>query len=140
MSESKPSSKSGLSQIADNLKETIGKAMSTALPYPPLDIYKTDDSVIVVTSSLQGLDPTTLDITMAGNELVIRGIVKMSDDVASEDYLHREQFHGEFRRSVIISLPIKSDEALANFKKGKLTITLPRQKSESDVIGIQITD
>ena len=58
--------------------------------------------------------------------VTIRGERKKDEEVRQEDYFHQECYWGPFSRSVILPMDIDSENAVASFKNGILTIKLPK--------------
>ncbi len=91
-----------------------------------MDIYETDDAVIVKTAPMIGVQPEDIDVSITADALTIRGETRPEDDVQSDSYLRRERKYGPFSRTVSIPRPVKADQAVADFKEGVLIITLPK--------------
>lgn len=90
-----------------------------------LDIYQTDESVIVK-ASLPGVKADEIDISVVGDVLTIKGELKAEEEVKEEHYIRREMRYGSFIRSVEIPVSVDSDKAEAVFENGVLTLTLPK--------------
>lgn len=102
----------------------------------PADICETENA-IEVTLDLPGFDEKNIDITFADGELSIQG---NQDDKREEDgknYHRIERSYGSFRRSFYLPSEIEEDGMEAQYKKGVLTITLPKsqeaQKSQKKI-------
>jgi HSP20 family protein len=90
-----------------------------------LDVYENEES-LVVTSSLPGVKPEDLEITITGDVLTIRGETKSEEKVEKANYLRQERRFGSFQRSVQIPGALQSDKAEASFENGVLTLTIPK--------------
>jgi len=90
-----------------------------------VDMYQTDEAV-VVKSSVPGIDPADLDISVTGDILTIKGETKSEEEVKEENYVRRERRYGSFSRSLSIPVAVMADKAQAEFKDGILTLTLPK--------------
>ncbi len=90
-----------------------------------LDVYETEDS-LVVQSSIPGVKPEDVDITITGNTLSISGESKEEKEVKEENYLRRERRYGAFSRSVTLPEGVNADQAEADFEDGVLTLTIPK--------------
>ncbi len=90
-----------------------------------LDMYETEDAV-VIKSSIPGVKPEDVDITVTGNTLSISGETKEEEEVKEENFIRRERRYGAFSRSVTLPEGVKADEAEANFEDGVLTLTVPK--------------
>jgi HSP20 family protein len=60
--------------------------------------------------------------------LMIGGVTLPEQGYPESTFLQRERRFGKFSRALRIPRPVKADEARAEFKKGFLTITLPKIK------------
>jgi HSP20 family protein len=132
-----------INAIRDNLRKTLDAGLKsiTSSQFPPLDVYREAELVVVRTPPLDGLDPSTIDVTMVSTELTISGTTRSTDEVPSESYLRRERSFGQFSRTITIPIRVKAEEAKAKVKNGVLTITFPTVASEdSEVIDIQVAD
>ena len=93
----------------------------------PLDIYQTEDSV-VVKAPVHGIRPEDVEVTIDGNTLTVRGESKASEEVKEEDYILREQRHGTFCRSVTLPAGLDTHKAEATYEDGVLTLAIPRRE------------
>jgi HSP20 family protein len=89
----------------------------------PLDVYATPEEIVIV-SSLPGLTPDEVDITIDGDRLTIRG--ELRPPLENVDYLFQERSYGPFSRSLTLNVPVNTDQAEAVFENGVLTLTLPK--------------
>lgn len=90
-----------------------------------IDVYQTD-SEIVIKSTIAGVKPEDLDITINNDMVTIKGERKTEEKVKSENYFYQECYWGAFSRSVILPVDVESDHAEAVLKNGVLTIRLPK--------------
>jgi len=92
---------------------------------PRIDVTDTEKE-IKVHAELPGMDEQDIDVSLSRNSLTIKGEKKEEKEDKGKDYYHMERSYGSFSR--IIPLPFEVDEASikASFKKGVLTITLPK--------------
>lgn len=89
----------------------------------PLDVYATPEEIVIM-SSLPGLTPDEVDITIDGDRLTIRG--ELRPPLENVDYLFQERAYGPFSRSLTLNVPVNTDQAEAVFENGVLTLTLPK--------------
>jgi HSP20 family protein len=103
-----------------------------------LDIYETDKN-IVIRSTIAGVKPDDLDITIDNDMLTIRG--KRHDECEEEgrEYLYRECYWGSFSRSVILPVEVDEKKIDATLESGVLTIVLKKIK-KSNKVGIKVKD
>src|SRR5579884_2252506 len=65
---------------------------------PPVDIYETDDSVIL-TAEVPGVDPKDVDVRIEGNTLYLSGERKLDSGIKEENFRRMERVYGPFSRS-----------------------------------------
>ena len=90
-----------------------------------VDMYETDQDV-VVKSSVPGVKPEDLDITITGDTLTIKGETKTEEKVEKANYIRQERRYGAFCRSLTLPTTIVTEKAKAEFENGVLTLTLPK--------------
>ena len=132
-----------LNQFRDQVSRLIedGISVATGSQLVPVDVYETDTSVIVKAGPIPGTQPENIDVSLVGDTLTIKGETRSEEDVNAESYLRRERKFGTFTRAVSIPRPVKADQAVANFKNGMLTITLPKtEEPQPKVINVKPVD
>jgi len=102
-----------------------------------IDVYQTP-SEIVIKSTIAGVKPEDIDITMANDMITIKGTRQKDEEAKEEDYYYQECYWGPFSRSVILPVDVEVDQAQASMKNGILTIRLPKiEKVKTRKIVIQ---
>ncbi len=97
-----------------------------------IDVYQTPES-IVVKSTIAGVKPENLDISINNDMLTVRGKREMIEGVNDEDYLFKECYWGSFSRSIILPVEVEEEKIDAVLESGVLTITLPKAKSAKQI-------
>lgn len=90
-----------------------------------VDVYQTPDA-IVVQSTIAGVKPEDLDISITNDMVTIRGVRGHEEEMAEENYFYRECYWGNFSRSIILPVDIMAEKADASLKDGILTIRIPK--------------
>src|SRR3989344_6996178 len=90
-----------------------------------IDMYQTKDNVIIK-STIAGVRPEDIDITVANDMVSIKGARKKEESVTQEDYFYQECYWGNFSRSVIVPVDIDSEGIEADLKDGILTVIIPK--------------
>jgi HSP20 family protein len=90
-----------------------------------IDVYQTDND-IVIKSTIAGVKPEDLDVSINNDMVTIRGERKNDEKIESENYYYQECYWGAFSRSVILPVEVLADKAEASMKNGILTIRLPK--------------
>ena len=107
---------------------------------PAIDIAETDDEVIV-RSEMPGIDPEELDVSIAGNQLVISGEKQESVEDRDRDFQHTETRYGTFRRSVQLPEGIDADNVDARYSNGVLTLRLKKTgPAEATRVEVKVKD
>ena len=102
-----------------------GGAEESAEGQLALDIYQNKDNIIVK-STIAGVKPEDLDITIADDRVTIRGERKQAEEIKDEDYLMQECYWGAFYRSFDLPVEVDVDKSVADIKDGILTLILPK--------------
>lgn len=103
---------------------------------PAVDIYETDDSV-VVKAELPGFTRDQVDLEVRDRVLLLRGERKVEKDVKGENYHRMERAYGAFLRSFSLPSGVEEDKISATLKDGVLEIVLPK-RAESKPKQIQV--
>lgn len=90
-----------------------------------IDMYQTKDN-IVIKSTIAGVRPEDLDITVANDMVSIKGARQKEETISADDYFYQECYWGNFSRSVIVPVDIDSEHIEADLKDGILTIIIPK--------------
>jgi HSP20 family protein len=97
-----------------------------------IDVYQTPKD-LVIKSTIAGVKPDDIDISINNDMLTIRGKREMGEVIDSADYLYRECYWGAFSRSVILPCEVKAEKIDAYLEDGVLTIILPKVKRKKDM-------
>ena len=93
-----------------------------------LDVYETKDN-FVIQSTVAGVKPEDLDISIEGDLVSIRGTRQRSTEEQEEGkYLYQECYWGEFSREVILPEEVDAQKAEAKIKDGILTLKIPKAR------------
>ena len=93
--------------------------------YPHLDMLEEDNDLLVHVE-LPGLEEKDIDVSVVGDMLTIKGSKKYEKEEKKGTWFHSERSWGNFQRSLPLPFPVIHDQIKAVFKKGVLTITLPK--------------
>jgi HSP20 family protein len=97
---------------------------------PAMDVYETDNE-LVVESSLPGVKPEEVDISVTGNTLTIKAETKKEEEKDEKGkYYCRERRYGLFQRSVSLPVEVDANKAEAVFDNGVLKLTLPKTEAQ----------
>lgn len=104
-----------------------------------VDVYQANDN-IVIKSTIAGVKPEDIDISINNDMVTIRGTRKKDEEVTDENYFYRECYWGGFSRSIILPCEIKADKVEAILKNGVLTIIMPKAEKVSKVKVIKVKE
>lgn len=94
---------------------------------PHVDVTETDKE-IRVSAELPGMDEKNIDVSLNKDTLTIKGEKKEEQEDKGRDYYRMERSYGSFSRSIPVPVEVDHEKVAAKFKKGVLTITLPKTK------------
>jgi HSP20 family protein len=95
-----------------------------------LDVYETKEK-LVVKARTAGVNKNDLDVSIADNQLSIRGTLSAGYEEDIENYHLQECYWGEFSRTIALPVPVKEDEIEAVLKDGVLTISFTKLKQDT---------
>jgi|GEM_PF-97660 len=94
---------------------------------PDIDLVETPDA-FVLTAEVPGVEPSSIDLSVTGNVLTLRG-VKPADEEATSSGVLRERRFGPFHRQVALSGEVNFENVQAEARNGVLRIRLPKQEA-----------
>jgi HSP20 family protein len=93
---------------------------------PAVDIADKDNSY-EITADLPGMDEKNIEVQVSNGNLTIKGEKKEEKEEKKKGYYLQERHFGSFERTFGIPEGVDADKIEASFKKGVLTITLPKK-------------
>ena len=93
--------------------------------YPPVNVTR-DDMGVTVEALCAGVDRESLDTTVVGDAVTIRGERKAPPDVGDDKYHRRERPLGAFTRTISVGERLDPDKAQATYGHGLLRLRLTR--------------
>ncbi|MCA9308488.1 MAG: Hsp20/alpha crystallin family protein [Patescibacteria group bacterium] len=95
-----------------------------------LNIYETDDSV-VVEASLPGIPEDNVEVTVEGNVLTISGsFEEHEEDTKKKKVVYKSSRQSSFSYSTSLPRMVDSTKATAEVKDGVVTVTVPLTEEE----------
>ncbi len=104
-------------------------ASPPATEFPALNVWGSVDEA-VVTTEIPGIEPSSIDISVVGSSLTVRGSREPETVKEGESYHRRERWYGKFGKTIELPFNVQTDRVEARFSKGVLYIRLPRAESE----------
>ncbi len=97
--------------------------------YPGVNVWVNGESA-EISSRIPGVDRESIDISVAGNKVTLRGRRPLEERKEGESRRRRELWYGDFSRTIQLPFNIDADKVRASYKKGVLHISL--QQLEAD--------
>lgn len=94
---------------------------------PQVDILETEKDLTFV-MDLPGVEEKDIDVEVVGDRLTIRAQRELEKEEKRDDYVRMERTFGSYQRSFNLEFPVESDKVDAQYKKGVLTVMVPKAK------------
>jgi len=98
-----------------------------AWPAAPAVDFTDTGKAYEITAELPGIDEKNVDVKVANGVLTIKGEKQDEKEEKKKDYYLRERNFGSFERAFQLPDGVDGDKIEANFKKGVLTVSLPKK-------------
>lgn len=125
--------------FADTYARREDDVMSRGAWVPPVDIFQTDDHVLVLKVELPDLRREDITLNVENHTLTIAG-QKRPDESVKEHQFHRiERTFGSFSRSFSLPGTADTNAISAEYKNGVLTVRIPqREEAKPKQIEVQV--
>ena len=90
-----------------------------------VDVSETDEA-IEISAELPGVDEKDIDVSVAGQRLIIKGEKKAETKTEDADQRIVERSYGSFMRTFTLPFEADMSSVSAHFDKGVLKVTLPK--------------
>ena len=130
-----------IDRLFDRLWDDFGVPLTTRVEreVPSIDLSETEETLII-RAEVPGINPEDLEISITENILTIKGEMKQGSNEEGGDYHRMERRYGYFSRTLRLPCKIVADDVEATYKKGVLSIVMPKCKELSaPEIRIKIT-
>jgi HSP20 family protein len=94
---------------------------------PRVDVIENEKD-LRVSAELPGLDEKDLDVSILNDSLTIKGEKREEKEENAGGYHRIERHYGSFYRNIPLPCEVDKENAEAVFKRGVLTIILPKSK------------
>ena len=117
----------GIDRLFDDFMEHWDWPVTTeeGVLSPRTDVSETDKEV-TVTAEMPGLDEKEIDVSLERDSLVIRGKKESKTEDKGKSYYHVERAYSSFYRAIPLPCEIDDTKIKATYKKGLLTVHLPK--------------
>jgi HSP20 family protein len=96
--------------------------------FPRVDVSE-DDTEVVVSAELPGVEESEVEVSVRDDALTIAGERRDESEHRDRDFYRREQYYGSFQRTIPLPRGIDPDRVEATFKRGVLTVTMPKTEA-----------
>lgn len=104
---------------------------------PAVEVRENDEEIIVK-AEIPGLDTKDLDVRLENNYLILQGEKKREEKEEKDNIVRMEVSYGSFYRAIPLPVEVQEDKIKAKYKKGILTISLPKaEKAKAKKIAIE---
>jgi len=100
-----------------------------AVEFPLLNVWVNADEA-VLTTEIPGIDAKSVEISVAGRTVSLRGSREPEPEAEGQTYHRRERWYGQFSRTIELPFNIESAGVEALFRKGVLQVTLPKAQAD----------
>ena len=107
-----------------NIPARLFGGMST----PRVDVYQTEREVIVKVE-IPGVSKEDLNLYIDENALKLFGQIKKENELKEENTYRTERYYGNFSRTIPLPVEVISEETVADYTDGILSITIPKAES-----------
>jgi HSP20 family protein len=107
---------------------------------PKVDVVESDKEM-KITAELPGIDEKDIDVSLQNDMLTIKGEKKEETEDKGKDYYRMERSYGSFSKTIALPIEVETDKVEARFKKGVLSITIPktaRTVAETKKIAVKV--
>lgn len=108
-----------------------GRGLVAGTFAPRVDVSETDKH-LKIAAELPGIEEKDVSVEVEDAAVIISGERSAEKEEEHENWHYREQTYGSFRRVVPLSVGVDAAKAKARFKKGILTVTLPKLPEEQE--------
>jgi HSP20 family molecular chaperone IbpA len=103
--------------------EGVERTRTRRVFIPRVDIYETDDAVILL-ADMPGVNDDSVDITLEKNILTVTGY--LANERENYGLAYREYREGDYERTFALSDEVDRNQIEATMKDGVLKLTLPK--------------
>jgi HSP20 family protein len=93
---------------------------------PAVDVVESEKAY-EINAELPGMDEKNIEVKVSDGVLTIKGEKREEKEQKEKDYYLQERSFGSFERSFEVPESVDADKIEARFKKGVLTLTLPKK-------------
>ena len=101
-------------------------ALKMIAAVPPIEAWvDKNEKKYHLSIALAGVDPKDVQLSVQGNNLMVSGEQKASEEKKEANYQYQEFSHGRFERVITLPEGVDTEKLTAEYKNGVLEITAP---------------
>ena len=100
-------------------------SLHAARPFPCLNVYERGHRFLVL-AELPGVAPDSIDVSVTGDTVTIRGERRREERVTDETFRRQERPFGRWERRITLPEEVIAEEVTADLENGILRIELPK--------------
>ena len=108
------------------------EGMTVAPIIPRVDVYETEDKVIVE-AEIPGVKKEDIEVKVKDNNVIIKGEIKREEEKQDKNFFKAERFYGKFERVIPLMVEVKPEEAKAKIENGILRLEIPKATAEKEI-------
>lgn len=117
-----------LDQIHQEMSRLFGRRQTGSkrqTQFPAVNVWA-DDSSLVLTAEIPGMDPEQIDVTVHRKSITLSGKRALGEVKDGETVYRQERFSDTFSRMLELPIEVDPQSAEADYQKGVLTLRLSR--------------
>lgn len=96
---------------------------------PAVDLFEADEHLILK-AELPEVDQDDIELSIDDDRVTLRGERRFKEAISEKQFLRMERSYGRFHRTLDLPTAVDADAVKAEFKKGILTVVMPKRVSE----------
>lgn len=105
--------------------------------HPPMDVYETENDLVVILE-IAGMRAEDIQVVFENDTLAISG-ERRENCSSPKTRLHQMEIdYGNFYRTLSVPFPLNTEEIRAVYRQGFLLVTVPKRKTGSQVVEVNI--
>jgi HSP20 family protein len=96
---------------------------------PAVDLFEADEHLILK-AELPEVEQADIELSIDDERVTLRGERHFKEAVSEKQFLRMERSYGRFHRTLDLPIAVDADAVKAEFKKGILTVFMPKRVSE----------
>ncbi|MCA9072004.1 MAG: Hsp20/alpha crystallin family protein [Planctomycetaceae bacterium] len=117
-----------LDQIHQEMSQLFGRRVKNSKQrphFPAVNVWA-DDTSLVLTAEIPGMDPDQIDVTVQRDSITLSGKRNLGEVKEGETVYRQERFSDSFSRTLDLPIEVDPQSAEADYQKGVLTLRLSR--------------